>query len=435
MKGLLSSPRCSRLMTVGLLISYWTLTALAVDRSKFRTCQQTGFCRRQRHFTGHGPYEYVLVPDSIHVHDANQEDAQEEQAHKKEEKKSGVWNSLSQRILGSSSKDKDGPLDPFVRGPQPQISGQIVQQGIKSQQATNDILNWTLTCLSNGVVRLRLTEVYGTQGAAYEKARVTYDEVVLEKPETWQTASSVALLKGNDADASTHASYPLLQSIVAKLSGASVDNFVLVRYGDDASSEMALLLQMRPFIVRLYRVADIEAGPIVLLGDEGKLNFEIRRFRNADQPGRQLSEEETKEEDGDNEEKQEEEGKPEKEIVGYWEDGLAIYADGTREEKKPVILEPDDLDTDEQQEEEDEEDHRKLSEKDEEGLWDEKFGSHHDSKPFGPTSLGWDVSFPFSRHVYGIPEHAASAVLQTTRGHDSHFKEPYRLYNLDVFGE
>ena len=156
---------------VGLFISYWTLTAMAVDRSKFRTCQQTSFCRRQRHFTGQGPYEYVLVPESIHIHREEKDGTGgEEAAHnKKEEKKSGgVWNSLSQRILGSSkSKDHDGRLDPHVRGPTPQISGQIVQQVVKSQEATDDILNWTLTCLSDGVVRLRLTEVYGTEGTAY----------------------------------------------------------------------------------------------------------------------------------------------------------------------------------------------------------------------------------------------------------------------------
>ena len=260
--------------------------------------------------------------------------------------------------------------------------------------------------------------------------RVTYDEVVLEKPDTWQTASKVVVVKGNDAGASTHESYPLLQSMVGKINGhgAPVDNFVLVRYGDSPSTDMALLLQVRPFVVRLFRVSDIQTGPIVVLGEEGKLNFEIRRFRQAEQNGRQLSEEEPKQED---KEEESDEEKPEKEIVGYWEDGLAIYADGTREEKKEVILEPDHPES----EEETEEDHRQLTEQDEEGLWDEKFGSHHDSKPFGPTSLGWDVSFPFSRHVYGIPEHAASAVLQTTRGHDAHFKEPYRLYNLDVFGE
>ena len=316
---------------------------MAVDRSKFRTCQQTSFCRRQRHYTGDGPYEYVLLPDSIQIHQEEESKAKETQ---KKEEKTGVWNSLSKRILGSA-KDDHGPLDPYVRGPNPQITGQIVQQLVKNQEATDDILNWSLTCLSNGMVRLRLTEVYGTAGTAYEKARVTYDEVVLEHPSAWQKASRVDLLKGNDKDAVQHPSYPLLQTIVSKLpSGtAGLDNFVLVRYGDSTRHEMALVLQLRPFIVRLYRVSEISSGPLVVLGDEGKLNFEIRRFREAEQ--RKLSENEQP--------KPSEEGKPEKEIVGYWEDGLAIYADGTREEKKEVILEPDDPDSDEK---EDQQNHR-----------------------------------------------------------------------------
>jgi mannosyl-oligosaccharide alpha-1,3-glucosidase len=104
--------------------------------------------------------------------------------------------------------------------------------------------------------------------------------------------------------------------------------------------------------------------------------------------------------------------------VGYWEDGLAIYSDGTREERKNV-----------------EEDHRHLTELelDKEGMWDEYFQSHHDSKPYGPMSVGMDISFPKSRHLFGLPEHASSTVLKTTRGAESDYKDPYRLYNLDVF--
>lgn len=39
-----------------------------------------------------------------------------------------------------------------------------------------------------------------------------------------------------------------------------------------------------------------------------------------------------------------------------------------------------------------------------------------------------DFSFPGSEHAYGIPEHADSLALQSTKSTD-----PYRLYNLDVF--
>ena len=37
-------------------------------------------------------------------------------------------------------------------------------------------------------------------------------------------------------------------------------------------------------------------------------------------------------------------------------------------------------------------------------LWEERFGSHHDSKPFGPASVGIDVRFEGSTHAYGLAE-------------------------------
>ena len=65
--------------------------------------------------------------------------------------------------------------------------------------------------------------------------------------------------------------------------------------------------------------------------------------------------------------------------------------------------------------------------------WSEKFGSHTDSRPRGPMSLGVDVAFVGAEHVYGIPEHATSLSLGDTRGALAGSSEPYRLYNLDVF--
>lgn len=67
-------------------------------------------------------------------------------------------------------------------------------------------------------------------------------------------------------------------------------------------------------------------------------------------------------------------------------------------------------------------------EEDEPGLWEENFKSFHDSKPHGPSSVGIDVSFPGFENVYGIPEHADTMALKTTKTTD-----PYRLFNLDVF--
>lgn len=57
----------------------------------------------------------------------------------------------------------------------------------------------------------------------------------------------------------------------------------------------------------------------------------------------------------------------------------------------------------------------KEEEEEEPGLWEETYKSHVDSKPFGPTSVGVDISFPGSRHVYGIPEHADTFALKQTK--------------------
>ncbi|KAF5199205.1 Alpha-glucosidase [Thalictrum thalictroides] len=65
--------------------------------------------------------------------------------------------------------------------------------------------------------------------------------------------------------------------------------------------------------------------------------------------------------------------------------------------------------------------------------WSESFRSHTDSRPYGPQSISFDVSFYGADFVYGIPERATSLALKPTRGPDVEHSEPYRLFNLDVF--
>lgn len=62
------------------------------------------------------------------------------------------------------------------------------------------------------------------------------------------------------------------------------------------------------------------------------------------------------------------------------------------------------------------------------GAWEENFKSHQDSKPNGPAAVALDFSFNGAHYAYGIPEHADSFALKSTKNID-----PYRLYNLDVF--
>ncbi|KAK4841077.1 hypothetical protein QYF36_025035 [Acer negundo] len=78
-------------------------------------------------------------------------------------------------------------------------------------------------------------------------------------------------------------------------------------------------------------------------------------------------------------------------------------------------------------------DFEQLRVKNEDEDWEERFRSHTDTRPYGPQSISFDVSFYDSDFVYGIPEHATSFALRPTRGPNVEESEPYRLFNLDVF--
>ncbi|XP_010906080.1 probable glucan 1,3-alpha-glucosidase [Elaeis guineensis] len=66
--------------------------------------------------------------------------------------------------------------------------------------------------------------------------------------------------------------------------------------------------------------------------------------------------------------------------------------------------------------------------------WEERFRGHTDTRPHGPQSISFDISFHGADFVYGIPEHASTSLaLRPTSGPGVEFSEPYRLFNLDVF--
>ncbi|XP_056021403.1 neutral alpha-glucosidase AB-like isoform X2 [Ostrea edulis] len=96
------------------------------------------------------------------------------------------------------------------------------------------------------------------------------------------------------------------------------------------------------------------------------------------------------------------------------------------EEQAPA--EPTEEEKKEEEGEKKEEDVKEPEQEEESGLWEETYKSFHDPKLNGPSSVGIDVSFPGFENVYGIPEHAESMALKTTKDTD-----PYRLFNLDVF--
>ena len=369
--------------------------AMAVDQSKFRTCEQTSFCRRHRRQKSADLYSYMLDKDSVHFHIP--EEAKEELVVAEKPKTGGLWQSLHDRILGNSDPDAN-VKDPYVKGPPPTLTGILINKAEKTSTGGKEKLEWSVHAMADGLVRMRVHEVYLTPGTPYEKARVTYDELVL-RSETMEPAEHAQWIRPGD-------------DYLAKLVGADqANNYMGLQYGDAKGQHgMFLLVRMDSFAVYLYREAELDKGPIITLGDRNMMHFEIRRLKDSENGNNNAQEEKS----GEN--KKEKEEKPEKEIVGYWEDGLAIYSDGTREERKA-------------------EDHRQLSEQelDREGLWEEHFQTHLDTKPYGPMSAGMDITFPKSRHVYGLPEHASSLALKTTMGEGADYSDPYRLYNLDVF--
>lgn len=388
-------------MIVWLIFLLQICAGMAVDRSKFRTCQQTSFCRRHRSKHSASLYRYKLLAESVQFHLSNEEPAEAVEQEK------GVWKSLQRRLLGG---DAQKALDPYVRGKPPTLTGTIVNTAPETSMQGSEHLQWSVSALSDGLLRMRVTEVYGQAGTAYEHARVTYDNLVL-LDQGLHPAEHAVWIRSQDNNA-------ILNKLVTDKS--KIGNYMALQYGDaEGVPGTVLLIQLDPFVVSLYREADIgeKQEPIVVLGSENMMHFEIRRLKKSEPAPEAEQKEETEEHNEDGKGVSEE--KPEKEIVGYWEDGLAIYSDGTREERKDPNAE----------------DHRHLTEAelDREGLWEESFGTHTDSKPFGPMSLGMDISFPQSKHLYGIPEHAASAVLRTTNGEGAKYMEPYRLYNLDVF--
>lgn len=405
---------------------------MAVDQSKFRTCQQTAFCQHHRNGNSQNLYQYKIIEESVQFHmpgeeaegdnnhnqfekekesakDAAASAAAMDEAKMEGEEKAGLWKSLQDRILGSGSSDDsskvgDNIKDPYVRGPPPALSGTLVNTAIETSTGKKEHLDFTVHALADGMVRLRVTEVYhptGT-GTPHDKARVTYDELVLT-PETIHAAQHARWIRPGD-------------SYLVDLLGSTeaANNYMGLQYGDAAGQQgMFLMLRIDSFAAYVYRESDLKKGPVITMGDKGMTHFEIRRLQDAGNnidAGDDLVDEDAKDDQN--------EDKPEKEIVGYWEDGLAIYADGTREERKV-----------------EEADHRQLSEAElkREGMWEEKFGQHVDHKRNGPMSVGSDITFPQSKFVYGLPEHASSMSLKRTTGEGAEYEHPYRLYNLDVF--
>eukprot|EP00794_Sanderia_malayensis_P019892 gene19892-21835_t len=174
----------------------------------------------------------------------------------------------------------------------------------------------------------------------------------------------------------------------------------------------SITIKYKPFQLDFFQDDNL----VLTLNSRGLMNFEHYRLKTERSPD-DSSPPATEESAESTEKTEEDESK-----VMYTEDGKKII-DGAEEEEAK-----EEKTNEEQPKEESKEEEVKPESQDEEGMWEESFHSHEDSKPRGPSSVAMDVSFIGFDHVYGIPEHADSLALKQTTG-----GEPYRLYNLDVF--
>ncbi len=239
-------------------------------------------------------------------------------------------------------------------------------------------------------------------------------------------APSVAVVKADDA------------AVRAALGGAAAPAALttFVAYASKDGARFVLALQHHPFRADLYHAAGPLAGqgPVISVNDRGLSYYEWRRTKGeASQVAASAAAAAGAAEGGDAH------GEGRK-IIDWGEDGKPIYEDGSHGDAHGAggaaggaahvpsagagAAGADAL--------------AAASEAHEPGMWEETFQTHHDSKPFGPTSVGFDVTFPLASHAYGIPEHASSHALRSTDGseggaHAHEYAQPYRLYNLDVF--
>jgi len=309
-----------------LLLSLLTTASFAVDQTKFRTCSQTGFCKRHR---SHTPVNtYTIAPATI-------------------------------TPVPTAPNTYHTRLHPSISSLHPSLL-------------------LTIAPLATGAFNVRVVED-NTVTPRWESKDIVVDGGlgVCEDVKVAETTEMFTITANCGATPST---------VTITTSGTT------------------------PFTLTL----STPAATLLTINSNSLFHYEHRRNR-ANVPAATIAPDGTTEEDRHGG----------KEIVGYWEDGLAIYKDGTREVKHADRVATG----------------KDGHEEDESGMWEEHFHEHKDSKPNGPMSVGFDVEFySTDTHLTGIPEHAAAMDLLSTRSHpasttatSTHYNEPYRLYNLDVF--
>ena len=303
----------------------WLLAALfhvvlCVDHAKFRTCSQTGFCRRRRNAAIH---PYVVAPGSLTLDKAT------------------------------------GTVQGRLHGGEFGVS-----------------LNLHLIGYPSGVTRLRVTETNPLHGKRWEPTDI------LEADLTPSALRQVDAAELGEA-------HPLTAAVVAS------EAMVYTVGNQDDGTPILVAIHMHPFRAALYHGGE----KVVSLNPAGKLYFEHHRKR--DDASKPIAAPDADVHGG-------------KTVVDYGEDGLAVYSDGTKQQRG------DDSGV-------------AAADTKNDALWEESFGQWRDSKPFGPSSVGLDLTFDDAAHVYGLAEHAAPLNLPSTTGPGAKYRDPYRMYTLDVY--
>lgn len=187
---------------------------------------------------------------------------------------------------------------------------------------------------------------------------------------------------------------------------------------ESVSKKSRMEITFHPIHIAYYVNGELK----ITVNDKNLFYFEVTRTKAADHP----------------ETVQEVNVVEEKKIVDYTEGGHAIYEDGTIEgETAPTEpaseaeVSADGSTVASDPSSESSESSVDSEKEDETGYWEETFGGKTDSKPFGPQSVGADITFHSNEGLYGLPQHSSSFRLKSTVSGD--YSEPFRLFNLDVF--
>lgn len=247
--------------------------------------------------------------------------------------------------------------------------GYITAKVLKT--TSNDIFfNLKLYLLKNGSVRLNFEEAVDNIKTRFDVAPLVLDN---NSPETYKDA---------------------------KPSDKNNDKVVSYTFGEK-DNETTIVLTLNPLKIELVREGEV----VLAFNQNGYFNYEEHRQKSNEND--QNTENENAEDEANNENA---ETSPEANA-----EANADAAQEVSEEEKQK-----------------QEEIKKLTEDVHKDMWEETFKSHTDSKPYGPESIGFDITFSGYKNVYGIPQHTGPLSLKTTRNGDE-YNEPYRLYNLDVF--